>query len=69
VALRVLVGIAGRLGSHLGWRLLSVDRSLPGVACPGVLGECAQQHDDGLVVQPPGREPSVVEGALELDIE
>ena len=47
---------------------MSVDGSLPGVACPGVLGECCHQHDDGLVVQRLGGEPTVVEGAFELRI-
>ena len=65
----VLVGIAGRLGGYCGWRLLSVDGSLPGVAGPSVVGECGHQDDDGLVVQLPGGESAVVEGAFELRIE
>jgi hypothetical protein len=65
----VLVGIAGPSGSYCGWRLLSVDRPLPGAASPGVLRECSHQDDDGLVVEAPGWEPPVVEGAFELRIQ
>ena len=60
--------MAGESGG-LWWRLLSVDRALPGVASPSVLGECGHQHDDGLVVQSPGGEAPVVEGAFELRVE
>ena len=48
---------------------MSVDRSLPGVAGLGFLGECRHEDDDGLVAETPGGEPSVVEGAFELRIE
>ena len=50
-----------RSGSYLRWRLLPVDRSLPGVACPRVLGECGHQDDDGLVVESPCGESPVAE--------
>ncbi len=64
----VLVGIAAESGSYLRRPLLPIDRSLPGVPCPGVLGECGHQHDDGLVGQTPRGESPVAEDAFELRV-
>ncbi len=65
----VLVGVAVESGSYLGVAAV-VGRSLA-ARCdgPSVLGERGHQDDDGLVIQPPGGESPVVEGALELGVE